>query len=315
VDNHYEGKMLQSIFILNILLLAQLNLEPTYFGLYMQRTDNVTNKKIHEILIIGSISDGRYSSIEDQGEYNESNLSLSNRANIIKTHNDYIAFNRGQSIGAFKIDNISLEDFDCSKLVIGKSFSMKPSQSIDHTAGLKGFSGGHDIDYSHSISIALESAVDRKCIQEYSLPLSKPVSEKDSLALHRFALGEIQKRNLSLRAINLQMSNIVSYNLQSMGKILYLFTCFAATDSSIESLAIIASMSSNGINAELLIANTNESDSWGHGHTFLDALDFDNDEIPEFVFQVGYYEATGFEIYKYKNGKFEKVFAIIPWGC
>jgi hypothetical protein len=307
--------MISFLFTLFTCLLMQSAPEPTYFGLYMQRTDQVTSINSHQILIIGSLKDGEFSVVEDDHEPEDSDFSLSNRATIMKSHNRFVAFNRGQSIGTINIEQVSAENFDCSSLVIGQSPTMKPTKLLPHSAGAKGFSGGKDIDYSHSISIALETSLSVNCQQSRSVPLLNSISNKDSLILRDFAFGELRKRNPSLKVDSIRMSDIIPYSFSKNGRIHYVFTCFAETDSSIESLAVIATINSKGIRTELLIANTNESDSWGHGHEFLDAVDLDADGIPEFIFQVGYYEATGFEIYKYHQDCFKKVFDTIPWGC
>ena len=296
-------------------LLIQSDPEPAYFGLYMQRTDNVTNKNTHQILIIGSLKGGKFSSVEDQGEPSDSDLASSTRAKIMKSHKGFVAYNHGQSIGRINLDHISTENFECSKLVVGQSSNMQPFKVIPHSAGAKGYSEGHDVDYSHSVSIALETSFASNCEQHWSAPIKNSISNKDSLALRVFAYRELRKHHSSLKADSLKMSIIIPYSFSNDGKVHYVFTCFAENDSSIESLAVVATINSKGVQAELLIANTNESDSWGHGHEFLDALDIDADGIPEFIFQVGYYEATGFEIYKYRQGHFEKVFETIPWGC
>jgi hypothetical protein len=289
--------------------------QPTYIGLYMQRTDEVKKQVFHDVLIIASLENGHFVPVEDKDLGEESDASESQRAKIIKAHPKYISFTNGSPTATIYFDKTVFENFDCSRLVVGRTSKIQDVPRQNLSVGRSGFIDGKDISYSHGISLAMNSSSLAINTQTRSKSIDIEITSAVRSLLRNYATKELKKHNKSVLPDSVHMSNITSYSLGSDSSIDYIFSATAETKESNESIAFVARVINNTVNSRLLLHVTNEPSSWGNGYELLDVLDIDGDQVPELIFKVGYYEATGFEIYKMHGNNFKKVFEIVPWGC
>jgi hypothetical protein len=297
------------------MLLPLPKFQSTYIGLYMQRTDEVKKEVFHDVLIIASVENGHYVPIEDRNIGEESDISESQRSKIIKSHPKYTVFTNGSPTATISFNKTAFENFDCSRLVVGRASKIQEVPQQIPTMGRTGFIDGKDISYSHGVSLAINSSSPTINTQTRSKPIDTKITSAIQSLLLNCATTELKKHNKFVRPDSVHMSIVTSYSLGPDSSIDYIFSATAETKESNESIAIVANIVNNTAHTRLSLHATNEPSSWGNGYELLDVLDLDGDQVPELVFKVGYYEATGFEIYKMQNHNFQKAFEIVPWGC
>jgi hypothetical protein len=88
------------------------------------------------------------------------------------------------------------------------------------------------------------------------------------------------------------------------------------TDSIVVSIVSILNINDSGnINSIYELKNEESNSSWGEGHRIIDLIDIDNDGILEFIIEFSGYEIVEYQIYKFINNTFKKVFSGASYGC
>jgi hypothetical protein len=285
----------------------------TFFGLYVLRADKIQGKDYHEILLVGRYSEGGFHALEDENEPTLETLPGLPAALRFKQHRSFVPYYSGRPLGQSLVSRVRIESFDCSDLVVGLCSPPEPISSLSSPVDRAGFAGGKDLHYSLSFAFVLEAPWCRAHLA--SRPTSDPilVSEGTSNTLIQYCRDQLQQSLPSLPDTSFKASAMRPFRIGA--DTAYVLTAVARTDSMILSLAIAARVEGRVVTANLEVSNKNEPDSWGSGYELLDVFDIDGDGNAELIFIIGYYEATGIEIYKLDGDRYKKVFDAVPWGC
>ena len=285
----------------------------TYFGLYVLRADKMQGRDYHEVLLVGRCSEAGFRALKDEDEPTSETLPSLPSALIFKHHRAFVPFYSGKPLGQCSVSRVSIGSFDCSNLVVGLSSPPEPIPSNSPTLDRAGFAAGKEQEYSLSFAFVIEAPWFQTHLAKPSLVPPIFVSDRASRVLTQYCYDEFRKSIRALPDTSCKVSAIRPYLVGE--DTAYVLTAVARTDSIILSLAIAACIKDHTVEPKLEVRNTNEPDSWGSGHVLLDVLDIDGDGNAELVFMVGYYEATGIEIYKLEGEKYKRVFDALPWGC
>jgi hypothetical protein len=283
---------------------------PALFSLCIARYDHVNKIASHEILVLAKIDSGKYYQVDEKYPDDSVNIHNSIRAQLMSQVPKFNVFKQGNLVNSLKILSFEKADFHCSALIVGKASSEKLVDTSNPSSRWGGFEDGRDIDFSIGYLASFNSETSQP---ESSKPIRVVGTQDDSIQVKKIALHEFQSKVPKIKSDLIQLNGLAVYDINRNAS--YIFTAHSSTTDRIESVGGVYQIINGKIVPLLRLNQTNESDSWGRGYEFLDALDLDGDSVPELVFEVGYYEATGFEIYKLVNGRFEKVFETIAWGC
>lgn len=280
--------------------------DTTYIGLFLDIKDHVTNSSRKGILLIGKCKNGKYWPIDDGICENSLDLSKTQSQKILINQNEFAVYKYGSLLTKVRTNKLQTENFACSLLPIG-SVESTSFTLIDSNDGYKGKSGNKKIDFSFDFLLALSKTVTQRT--SYSpIALSATITQKAYKNAQNHLLDSLKLRNMSAKTIELKgLTN-------GKDTLLSLRYHFDTKNNCVSSTQIYLYRKSK-LQKQLELNSVNEVGSWGSGYELLDVIDIDGDGAKEIVFKVGYYESTGFEIYKLKNGVYQSVMDLIAWGC
>ena len=281
-------------------------------ALCITRHDRIHESLKNEILVLGELRSGVYRPIADDEPVTLEDSNSSQRVQLMKRGKEFDVFNRGACIGSMHLTSISLDDFDCSPLFVGTGSPTVPVDTSRISHSISGSGEAGDFDYSLTYRLALSS-----------LP-GEPVptgsrratpGRVDSNTAREFAVRALAGSTKKTERGEVHLKSVDLCQTAAGGEGAIVFAAVRKIGKEAHSLCGAISVYGNRIDTLLIIRDVEEGSSWGAGYSFLDALDLDNDGIPELIFSVGYYESTGFEVYKFIRGRYRKVMETIPWGC
>jgi len=288
----------------------------TYISLIFKLYDTVKKHSETDLLIIGKCSNQQYTPFDDVEIESLKNLKKSNSFDLLKRNRNFSAFKNGKKIADYTIIGAKFESFSCSSLVVGIANNIKLSahklkSNTNH--GYKGNSNSKKVDITFKNYIALNNvSTNSKSYQSNILKFKMNANQLEDI---KAIISKGYIDSMGIKKIENKDLKIMARRITKMRETYLIVRYHHDTDSlCLSSIHVIRYK--NKIMTDLLkLNNTNALDAWGEGYSLFDVLDIDGDGNNELIFEVGYYESTGFEIYKLINNQFKQVLSVIPWGC
>ncbi|MDD4968640.1 MAG: hypothetical protein PHT07_04340 [Paludibacter sp.] len=290
--------------------------DTTYISLLVEMYDAVHNIHSSKLVIIGNFIDNKYTAFEDIECESLKDLKKSRSYDIFKRNRNFAIFQNGQHIADYNIIGATFESFSCSTLATGianKKTDGAHFQKSNSVLGYSGFSNKKKIEVTFKNYIALSNFPNKATHKQADILKFKPDSKQLDTLRAMISRGYLD--SLGLKTVKNKDFKISVRAISSRKDTCLIVNYHHDTDSfCISSIHVIRKMN-NKFTDILTLNNKNEIDAWGAGYELFDVMDIDGDGNNELIFEVGYYESTGFEIYKLENDQFKQVLSVIPWGC
>jgi hypothetical protein len=290
--------------------------DTTYISLVFKLYDSVKKHSETDLLIIGKCTNNQYTPFEDVDIKSLKGLKSSKTFELLKRNRNFSAFKNGRKIADYKIIGATSELFSCSSLAVGiannlKLLTRKRKNNSNH--GFKGYSKGKKVDIAFKNYIAKNNdSTNPKSYHSNVLKFKMNANQLEDLKTIMMK-GYID--SMGIKKIENKDLRLTARRITKMRDTCLIVTYHHDTESfCLSSIHVIKYQ--NKVMTDLLkVNNTNALDAWGAGYSLFDVLDIDGDGTNELIFEVGYYESTGFEIYKLINNQFKQVLSVVPWGC
>ena len=291
--------------------------DTTYISLIFKLYDAVKKHTETDLLIIGKCGNNQYTSFENVEIESLKALKNSNTFEILKRNRNFSAFKNGRKIADYDIIGATSELFSCSSLSVGIANNLKftlRKRKLNSTHGYKGKSNGKKVDITFKNYIALNNvSTNPKSYHSNVLKFELNVNQLEAI---KTIISKGYIDSMGIKKIENKDLKITARRIANMRDTCLIIRYHHDTDSLCLSAIHVIRVQNNMMTTDILkLSNTNALDAWGSGYSLFDVLDIDRDGANELIFEVGYYESTGFEIYKLINNQFKKVLSVVPWGC
>lgn len=320
-DTIPEKKILNDSIVNDSILFSntgqiQKNKDTTYISLIFKLYDSVKKHSETDLLLIGKCSNQQYTPLEDAEVETLKNLKNSRSFDLLKRNRNFSAFKNGKKIADYNLIGAKFELFSCSSLAVGIANNIKLlnyNRKNNSNHGYKGYSNGKKVNITFKNYIALNNvSTDVKSYHSNILKIKLNANQlKDIKTL--ISKGFID--SMGIKKIENKDLKITARRITKKRDTYLIVRYHHDTDSFCLSSIHVIRYKNKTMTDILKLNNTNAKDSWGAGYSLFDVLDIDGDGNNELIFEVGYYESTGFEIYKLINNQFKQVLSVVPWGC
>ena len=320
-DTLTENKILKDSIVNDSILFSNTgqikkNKDTTYISLIFKLYDSVKKHSETDLLIIGKYSNHQYTSFDDVEIESLKNLKKSSSFERLKRNRNFSAFKNGKKIADYTLIGAKFELFSCSSLAVGIANNIKVSthkRNNNSNRGYKGYSNSKRVDITFKNYIALNNdSTDSKSNHSNILNFKLNANQlKDIKAI--ISKGFID--SMGIKKIENKDIKITARRITKKRETYLIVRYHHDTDSLCLSSIHVIRYKNKKMTDILKLNNTNSIDAWGAGYSLFDVLDIDGDGNNEIIFEVGYYESTGFEIYKLINNQFKQVLSVVPWGC
>jgi hypothetical protein len=292
------------------------NEDTTYISLIFKLYDSVKKHSETDLLIIGKCSNQQYTPFDDVEIESLKNLKKTSSFERLKRNRNFSAFKNGKKIADYNLIGAKVELFSCSSLAVGIANNNKVSnhkRKSNSNHGYKGYSNRKKVDITFKNYIALNNIpTDSKSYQSNILKFKLNANQLEEIKA-LISKGYID--SMGIKKIENKDLKITTRRITKKGGTYFIVRYHHDTDSLCLSSIHIIRYKNKMMTDILKLNNTNAKDAWGAGYSLFDVLDIDGDGNNEIIFEVGYYESTGFEIYKLINNQFKQVLSVVPWGC
>jgi hypothetical protein len=292
------------------------NEDTTYISLIFKLYDSVKKHSETDLLIIGKCTNQQYTPFEDVDIESLKNLKNSNSFDLLKRNRNFSAFKNGKKIADYAIIGATYELFSCSSLAVGIANNIKASthkRKNNSNHGYKGYSNHKKVDITFKNYIALNNvSTDSKSYHSNLLKFKLNANQLEDI---KAIISKGYIDSMGIKKIVTKDLKITARRITNRRDTCLIVRYHHDTDSLCLSSIHIIRFKNKILTDILKLNNTNAIDAWGAGYSLFDVLDIDGDGINEIIFEVGYYESTGFEIYKLINNQFKQVLSVVPWGC
>jgi len=290
--------------------------DTTYISLIFKLYDSVKKHSETDLLIIGKYSNQQYTPFDDVEIESLKNLKNSGSFDLLKRNRTFSAFKNGKKIADYTIIGVTSEFFSCSSLAVGIANKNKASihkRKSNFNQGYKGYSNGKKVDISFKNYIALNNVSTNS--KSYRTNILKFKLNTNQLEEIKAIISKGYIDSMGIKKIENKDLKIMARRITNRRDTCLIVRFHHDTDSLCLSSIHVIWYKNNTMTDILKLNNTNAIDAWGAGYSLFDVLDIDGDGNNELIFEVGYYESTGFEIYKLINNQFKQVLSVVPWGC
>lgn len=292
--------------------------DTVYLSLYFIRNDETTKKTEGELFIFAKYNNGRYFEVSDYDTI--SNNTIPERKSILEREKSFYVYYQGKLLEHVMIDSIKSSSYDCSDVTVGKCDNRINSELIhqrldEYSQYRAGSISGKEIQYSLTNFLAPSSNLSQPEIiflNDHSSDSSQSSIVNENLkASFRHYCDTLSPTFIFKRKFLSKMY----YKDEPSPVYVSISICSDTVKDLFLSLVNIFRIDNDKIVPLFEKFQKVEPGSWGSGFEFIDAMDFDLDNIPELIFRVDGYEASGVEIYKYHDGHFSLVFETVMYGC
>jgi len=291
------------------------NNDTTYISLMVNMYDAIQKHSQNCVLVIGKYIDGQYIPFEDEQCESLNDIKKTGSLRIFKQNRGFATFQHGVKTGEYNIAGITFESFSCSTLPVGIA-NLNSLVNLSKNGSKQGYSGGSKkkrIESTFEYFIALNKIPENTNYTKSNNLNFKPDSKLLKTIKDMFFTSYLD--SLNIKTINAKDLKLSAHLISDKKDSCIIATYHHDTDSLCISSTHILQIHGNSVVDMLQLNNTNEIDAWGDGYKLFDLLDIDGDGKNEIIFEIGYYESTGFEIYKLVDNQYKLVLSVIPWGC
>lgn len=293
---------------------------PPLLALCISRTDNVAKAERREILVLARQDANDLVAVEEPTGPAVP-LERSTRAALLRENPVFTVFQRGRVLDTVKLDSMGHANFDCEELVIGTAAAKvarekepTPLSPLQRRTGSS--PGKPDVSYTIAHRLAMNSASASATQQRAAVPVPEEPPPETERLVRNWAAGILGPNDGGSGAAAVDMASPVVYRAAvDGGKVFVMSGSRLRPDGATDSMAAVVAVVRGAVVPLMTETTTESSSSWGRGYHFLDAIDMEGDGSPELVFQVDGYETTGFQVFKFKDGRCVKVLDLMAWGC
>jgi hypothetical protein len=216
------------------------------------------------------------------------------------------------------VNNICQAMYECSEIDIGCSQTTSLTTKKNIKGRLEkeydGFSEGGDFKGRTSAFIALnsDSPANKK---QRAVSTLKNTPQGVISKITKYVVKRILEGQTKLRSQDVKISQVIAFNLTADNSVQYVVEAKGDNEKVKVSGIYIVQLVGSNVKELFSVNKANDSDSWGNGYSFVDALDIDVDGIPELILEVRGYESTGYQIYHFDKDGYKIVFDDTTSGC